>query len=203
MKCGPRPREYTCSSCSFGARDRRAARAGPGVVHRLAIGARGQRDVIGILVAAFDFERRDADLDDLGNLPQRVEIARRKQIARVGQRLRLRHPPSVRRAGGRLARTGRDWRCGRPRLPTKSTGRNRTRRARRGRTFRARNRSAARMARISSSDSSRAITTRLTPRLCAKRTPSALVMLICVLPWMFEIGRDLRAPVSRRPDPAR
>ena len=32
--------------------------AGPGFVHRLAVGARGERHVIGVLVAAFDLQRR-------------------------------------------------------------------------------------------------------------------------------------------------
>ena len=44
------------------------------------------------------------------------------------------------------------------------------------------------MARISSSDSSRASVTRLTPSCCASRTPSALVMLICVLAWISRSG---------------
>ncbi len=44
------------------------------------------------------------------------------------------------------------------------------------------------MARTSASDNSRARVTRSTPKLCARRTPSALVTLICVLPWISRSG---------------
>src|ERR1019366_763518 len=44
------------------------------------------------------------------------------------------------------------------------------------------------MARTSASDNSRASVTRLMPKLCARRTPSALVTLICVLPWTSRSG---------------
>ena len=136
---------------------------------------------------------------NLRNLPQRVQIARREQIARIGQRLVLRHPPSFRTAGGRPARTARGWRCARPRLPKRSIAPNRTRTARRGRRFPARNPVAARMARISSSDSSRASTTRLAPRLCAQ--PHALRAGDAHLRAAvnFEVGRDLAAPASPPP----
>ena len=60
---------------------------GPRFIHGLAIGGGGQRDIIGVLVAALDLERGDADLHDLGHLVQRVEVARREQVARVAQRL--------------------------------------------------------------------------------------------------------------------
>ena len=46
----------------------------------------------------------------------------------------------------------------------------------------------ARVARMSWSESSRASTTRLTPKLWASATPSALVMLICVLPCTSRSG---------------
>ena len=49
------------------------------------------------------------------------------------------------------------------------------------------------MARTSASDNSRASVTRLTPRLCARRTPSALVTLIWVLPWISRSGAICRA----------
>ena len=74
---------------------------GPGLVHRLAIGGGSQRHVIGVLVAAFDFQRGDADVDDLRHLLQRVEIARGKQVARVAQRPQLAiHHHLVRQAAG-------------------------------------------------------------------------------------------------------
>ena len=48
------------------------------------------------------------------------------------------------------------------------------------------------MARTSSSESSRARVTRLHAELCASRTPSALVMLICVLAWISRSGAMAR-----------
>ena len=62
--------------------------AGPGFVDGFAIGARGERHVIGVLVAAFDLEGGDAGFDDLRDLAERVEIAGRKQIAGVGRAAR-------------------------------------------------------------------------------------------------------------------
>ena len=59
----------------------------PRGVHRLPISARGERDVIRVFVAAFDLQCGDADPDDLRYLPQREQVARRKQIAGVAQRL--------------------------------------------------------------------------------------------------------------------
>ena len=49
------------------------------------------------------------------------------------------------------------------------------------------------MVRTSANESSRAITTRLTPNCWARAMPSALVMLICVLPWTARSGAILRA----------
>ena len=195
-KYGPRPREYTCSSSAASAARRLAAPSGPGIIHRLAIGARGQRHVVGVLVAAFDLQRGDADARRSPG-PAR---ARTDRPARAGSArrpgARRGHPRSSRTAGGRPARTGRDWRCGRPRLPTRSTGRNRPRTARRAR------RSPARIGLRRGWRASRRATARApasrgaTPRLCASRTPSALVMLICVLPWISRSGAMWRASVT-------
>ena len=46
----------------------RSGCTGPRFVDRLAVGARRQRDVVRVLVAAFDLERGDADVHDLRNL---------------------------------------------------------------------------------------------------------------------------------------
>ena len=46
---------------------------------------------------------------------------------------------------------------------------------------------------MSSSESSRASTTRVTPNCWASLMPSALVMLICVLPWISNSGAMRRA----------
>ena len=61
-------------------------KAGPRLVHGLTIGACGQRHIIGVLVAAFDLERGEADAHDLRDLAQRIEIARREQVARIAER---------------------------------------------------------------------------------------------------------------------
>ena len=117
-----------------------------------------------------------------------IQVARREQIARIGQGLRLAIHDHLGTAGGRPARTGRDWRCVRPRPRTRSTAPNRPRTARHGRRSPAHNPPPARIFRTSASDSSRASVTRETPKLCASRTPSALVMLIWVLPWISRSG---------------
>ena len=44
------------------------ALADGGSVDCFAISARGERDIVGVLVAAFDFERGDSDAHDLGDL---------------------------------------------------------------------------------------------------------------------------------------
>ncbi len=75
--------------------------SGPGFIDSFTICPRGERDVIGVLVAAFNLERGDAGRDDLRNLAQRVEIAGRQQIARVLQRLDAPvHQQFVRQAAG-------------------------------------------------------------------------------------------------------
>ena len=56
---------------------------GPRLVHRLAVGGGGQRDELGVLVAALDFQAVHADADEFGHLMQRVEVARREQVAGV------------------------------------------------------------------------------------------------------------------------
>ena len=61
--------------------------AGAGLVHRLAIGSGSERHVIGVLVAALDLERGDADFADLRDVAERVEIAGREQVARVAEGL--------------------------------------------------------------------------------------------------------------------
>ena len=61
----------------------------PRLVHRLAVGRRGQRHVVGILVAPLDLERVHADAHDLRHLLQRVEVAGREEVARIAQRLAL------------------------------------------------------------------------------------------------------------------
>ncbi len=60
--------------------------AGPGVVHGLAVGVRGQRDVVGVLVAAFDLQRGHADSTISGIWRSDEQIAGREQIAGVAQR---------------------------------------------------------------------------------------------------------------------
>ncbi len=60
--------------------------ASAGFVDGLAIGARGERDVLGVLVTAFDFQRGDADVHDLGNLFERVQVAGREQVTRIVER---------------------------------------------------------------------------------------------------------------------
>ena len=81
--------------------------SGPGFVHSFAISSRGERDVVGILVTPFNFERGDAGFDNLGDLTQRVKIAGRQQIARVLQRFDAARPPAIRKAAGRPARIAR------------------------------------------------------------------------------------------------
>ncbi len=143
----------------------------PRIVDRLPVGAGRERDVIRILVPALNLDRRDADLHDLRNLLQRVQVARRTADSARPPAASFHRRRSVRMGGGKPARIVRDSRSARPTPLTKSTVRNRPRRVRRGRRFRARNRWPLGMARTWSSESSRANVTRLAPRLCARAHP--------------------------------
>ena len=60
--------------------------AGPRLVHCFSIRRGRERHVVRVLVAALDLQRRDADIHDFRHLMQRVQIARRKQVARIAQR---------------------------------------------------------------------------------------------------------------------
>ena len=90
------------------------------------------------------------------------EVLRAEQVARSPRSRRCRRRSS-RRAAGRPGRTGRGWRCGRRAPRWSGTGRCRRRTARRGRTPPPARRCSAVTLRMSSSDSSRARTTRSTP----------------------------------------
>jgi hypothetical protein len=86
----------------------------PRRIDRRPVRVGGERHVVGVLVAALDLEGVDADVDELGHLRERHEVAGRQQVALVEQRVRARRRPPGRRRGGRPGRTGRGWPSGRP-----------------------------------------------------------------------------------------
>ena len=57
----------------------------PGGVDGLAVGAGGESDVIGVLIAALDFEATDTGGDDLGDEVEGGEVAGGEQIAGIGE----------------------------------------------------------------------------------------------------------------------
>ena len=82
-----------------------------GLVDCFAVGARGERNVVGFFVAAFDFEAGDADADELWDLVERVKIAGRKEVTRVAEGSLLAVDQHFVGQATGLRATGPGWRC--------------------------------------------------------------------------------------------